>query len=112
MKHPYSELKLSGQATGEPPQNPSTRPNGVYETRGDSVMGWHPLVGTETRRRPILSLGARGAAVGFLVVDPVKKRGSGGVLDLKVVTPFEVIPVRKVDVINATSSGPSVIYGC
>lgn len=77
-----------------------------------TVMGWHPLVGTETRRRPILSLGARGAAVGFLVVDPVKKRGSGGVLDLKVATPFEVIPVRKVDVINATSSGPSVIYGC
>lgn len=72
-------------------------------------MGWHPLVDTETRRRPMLSLGARGAAVGFLVVDPVKKRGSGGVLDLKVVTPFKVIPVKKVDVINATSSGPSVI---
>jgi len=75
-------------------------------------MGWHPLVDTETRRRPMLSLGARGATVGFLVVDPVKKRGSGGVLDLKVVTPFKVIPVKKVDVINATSSGPSVIFGC
>ena len=37
MKSPYSELKLSGQTTGETIQNPSTRPNGVYDTRGDSV---------------------------------------------------------------------------
>lgn len=75
-------------------------------------MGRRPLVGTETRRPPILSLGVRGAAVGFLVVDPVKKRGSGGVLDLKVVTPSGVIPVRKVDVVNAASSGPFVLKGC
>lgn len=51
----------------------------------------------------------QGAVVGFWVVDSIKKCSSGGVLDLKVVTRSEVIPVSKVDFVNAISSGSSVL---